>query len=922
MVRDKPRATVTTVLAGALGIAGVSLFAVESGGSTPSGTAPAAVTSVQATQAGTSPDLTVTWVPAPTGVAATGAVVQLYDLVNKTYTYMSEETCGASCESTVFRNLSFGTTYEAAVYAIASGLPALPVDSAPVTPSTSCLVAACVSVDATSSIGAANRAAAGVLSSVFNVGNVIKDMTALGTTMFRSSPSYNADGTLNWTNWNVATKSGTKTTLVLSDLWSATNGGNPPTPWSDWSAYTSFITSTVSTIVASGEQVDYWEVYNEPGGSGYYSAANYATVTPALLLQQFLLTYQAIRAVDPSAAIIGPSLAVWSDYPNQNGTTASPDPTFDMATFLTFAATNGLQLAAISWHEINDTLGPNPEENALFPANVEDQVATARRLIAALPQLGNPLIFINEYGIPEVQSIPGWDVAYLSALTDAQVSSAGTACWPSTACANPTLDGLLADDGVGTMPDYWVHTMYASLSGHTVATTSTNDFVTALASFNSTTNTVTGLIGRGEGCTQVAFCATTLPTDNPQAAIDTTVTLTVPWAAGTAKVALADVPGQDLTPVAEPIATDTTATINPAGTGTGTITVSIPSFADGDAYGLTVTPLTLTTPPPTTTTTTTTTTTSPPTTTTTRPPTTTTTTRPPATTTTTKLPTTTTVPPVTTPPTSPSSPAIPPSTPPTPAVTIKSGGYFGSAGALHLNKPIVGMASTPDGGGYWLVASDGGIFTFGDASYFGSTGALRLNKPIVGMASTPTGKGYWLIASDGGIFTFGDAGYYGSTGNSHLNKPIVGMASTPTGKGYWLVASDGGIFTFGNARYFGSTGALALNKPIVGIGVTSDGSGYWLAASDGGIFTFGDAGYFGSTGALHLAKPIVGIAAATGGGGYRLVASDGGIFTFGFIGYFGSAGGEALNKPIVGMASTPNGYWLVASDGGIFSFGT
>ena len=32
------------------------------------------------------------------------------------------------------------------------------------------------------------------------------------------------------------------------------------------------------------------------------------------------------------------------------------------------------------------------------------------------------------------------------------------------------------------------------------------------------------------------------------------------------------------------------------------------------------------------------------------------------------------------------------------------------------------MAATADGGGYWLVASDGGIFTFGDAAFHGSTG--------------------------------------------------------------------------------------------------------------------------------------------------------------------------------------------------------
>ena len=62
------------------------------------------------------------------------------------------------------------------------------------------------------------------------------------------------------------------------------------------------------------------------------------------------------------------------------------------------------------------------------------------------------------------------------------------------------------------------------------------------------------------------------------------------------------------------------------------------------------------------------------------------------------------------------------------------------------------------------------------------------------------------MASDGGVFTFGDANFYGSTGNIHLNKPIVGMAATPSGHGYWLVASDGGVFSFGDAAFHGSTG--------------------------------------------------------------------------------------------------------------------
>jgi hypothetical protein len=74
------------------------------------------------------------------------------------------------------------------------------------------------------------------------------------------------------------------------------------------------------------------------------------------------------------------------------------------------------------------------------------------------------------------------------------------------------------------------------------------------------------------------------------------------------------------------------------------------------------------------------------------------------------------------------------------------------------------------------VASDGGIFNYGDAQFYGSTGALHLNAPIVGMATTPDGGGYWLVATDGGIFAYGDAQFYGSTGSIHLNAPIVGMS--------------------------------------------------------------------------------------------------------------------------------------------------
>jgi peptidoglycan-N-acetylglucosamine deacetylase len=58
---------------------------------------------------------------------------------------------------------------------------------------------------------------------------------------------------------------------------------------------------------------------------------------------------------------------------------------------------------------------------------------------------------------------------------------------------------------------------------------------------------------------------------------------------------------------------------------------------------------------------------------------------------------------------------------------------------------VVAMAATADGGGYWLVGADGGVFTFGDARFFGSAGAEDLAAPIAAVVSTPDGAGYWLL---------------------------------------------------------------------------------------------------------------------------------------------------------------------------------
>jgi hypothetical protein len=223
-----------------------------------------------------------------------------------------------------------------------------------------------------------------------------------------------------------------------------------------------------------------------------------------------------------------------------------------------------------------------------------------------------------------------------------------------------------------------------------------------------------------------------------------------------------------------------------------------------------------------------------------------------------------------------------------------------SAAAFSLVNQAPGAAST----GYWLVSSDGGVFSYGNAGFFGSAGALHLRAPIVGMASTPDGRGYRLVASDGGVFSYGNAGFFGSAGALHLRAPIVGMASTPDGRGYWLVASDGGVFTYGDARFAGSAGSLPLSAPITGMAAAPDGAGYWLVAADGGVFGYGSAGFHGSA-ASSGDRLVRALAAGPGGAGYWLADAAGIVYGYGDAPVPGSPAGSGtvLASPIVGMAT-------------------
>ena len=235
--------------------------------------------------------------------------------------------------------------------------------------------------------------------------------------------------------------------------------------------------------------------------------------------------------------------------------------------------------------------------------------------------------------------------------------------------------------------------------------------------------------------------------------------------------------------------------------------------------------------------------------------------------------------------------------------------------------PVVSLAPDAATGGYWMATPFGEVISC-HAPFMGSPASL--SAPITAIVATPHGHGYWLVASDGGVFAYGSAQFFGSLpglpASAQPGSPVVSLVPTATGTGYYEVTANGDVYAFGQAPFYGSMGGVSLAKPVVGAALDPETGGYWLVASDGGVFAF-HAPFYGSMGGQYLAKPVVGMSYAPSTGGYRLVASDGGVFSFDAP-FYGSMGGQSLAKPVVAIATTPGGYWEVGSDGGVFCFGS
>ena len=165
--------------------------------------------------------------------------------------------------------------------------------------------------------------------------------------------------------------------------------------------------------------------------------------------------------------------------------------------------------------------------------------------------------------------------------------------------------------------------------------------------------------------------------------------------------------------------------------------------------------------------------------------------------------------------------------------------------AATPHEPDRRHGGRPDGGGYWEVASDGGIFAFGDAGFHGSRAAATSTTPIVGMASDADGRrllGGRLRRRD---LRLRRRRLRGLRGRSAPGRPDRGHGgrseAAATGRSPLTVGSSPSA----TPRSWASTGSQPQPADRRD-GVAGSGCRLSEVASDGGIFSLGDAPFHGS----------------------------------------------------------------------------
>ena len=533
--------------------------------------APSAPTGVSLSSDGADNQLTLSWTQTASPVAAEVYKIGVYEGTGPTLKQVGAANCDAPCNSLTLQ--ARPGTITSAVVSAANSVGYQSAASNPVAVPQSCALA-CVTVATTKPGKVVAHQSDGFLDS-----GVPANPSGLLPRQWRSNLQTLADTP----DSGLSQLSDASITDLVSDDWAQTHSiaGYAFTPWSNWTGYSQWVTSDVQAVEAlaakRGFSVAYWDIQNEPFAGGYYAPGSMPpqTETVANVEQQFLVAYRAIKAADPNARIIGPSLIAWKAGPADTQVDG-----IDMRSFLDFCAANGLRFDAFSFHANVSYSLPGwyePDDSPAQPAQVQTDVAQLRSMLAERPSLGSPQILVNEYGSPDTAELPGWSVGWIAALDRSGAVGAGRSCWDG---CGPSLDGLLTSDGSQPLPAFWVYSFYAGMTGNTVPVTSSFTDVTGVASVASG-GTISVLLGRHQNCTSaVNLDCPSLP------AAPVTVQIQVP-SGNSATVTLAAIP-MGPTPTS-PLYQLTPSRFTVPVTN-GVATLSTPALHDGDAVEITVTP--------------------------------------------------------------------------------------------------------------------------------------------------------------------------------------------------------------------------------------------------------------------------------------------------------------------------------------------
>ncbi len=395
--------------------------------------------------------------------------------------------------------------------------------------------------------------------------------------------------------FTLAQQSGAQVSLDLTSDWEdwaySEDRQYWTTPYGDLSTYYSFIYNDVKHRMAANEAPAYFDVWNEPSSSG----------TVNQWLSVYGTAYQAIKAADPSAQVVGPSIP--SFLIASGGHPDSPGYELSLTDFLNWEMSTGDRFAAISWHEDGTTVQSSPASpgsgmasmplpggyrDYWSPAAIASHVLAAKALLAQYPALSGTQIFVNEYGPTYAVNVPGWMVGDFQALETSGADEGMITCVTSDACGS-LLDGLIGFDGTPQMP-YWVMKAYSDMTGSRLSTTSSGSNVYTLASRDDSTQTIEALIGRADDCFGGDQCPEFHAISDPPVTLSLSVA--IPWGLKSVDVTLRAFPDSASNSIGHndvPSAPKLTV-VRGASVVNGQVDLTIPSVDDGEALYLTITP--------------------------------------------------------------------------------------------------------------------------------------------------------------------------------------------------------------------------------------------------------------------------------------------------------------------------------------------